>query len=186
MARYKGTFSVASNYEPLVGGPFDARELVDTIEDLVDPKTWQQANGDLWLYEGIAVRVKTEHAIYLLRNPLLYFEISSWIRVANYEDIESKIGILPEGKTVIDLINEIEVGKYDDSKIVEQINQLQETDVVLNQDLEALKSLIGTTSVKEQIKEAIDKLANVAKTGNINDLVQTEGDYVILICGISV
>jgi hypothetical protein len=41
MSRYKGLFQVPANYEPLIRGPFDARELVETKADLINPATWQ-------------------------------------------------------------------------------------------------------------------------------------------------
>lgn len=188
MGRYRGTFTVAANYEPLKAAPFDARELVNTKADLINPVTWQQINGDVWIYEGMAVRVKEEHAIYILKNPISYFEESSWVKVANYTDIEEinkKIGVLPEGKTLMDVINDIEVsgGAYDDTEIVERISVVEEKQKVIDADFEALKSLIGETSVKTQIDEAIEALPAVAKTGNVNDLIQDPDDYLTLSCG---
>lgn len=186
MARYKGTFSVAANYEPLVGGPFDARELVNTKADLIAPTTWQQPNGDLWVYEGMKVVVKDEHAIYILLNPISYFLESSWIRSVNTEDlalIDAKIGVLPEGKTVIDLINSMSGGGYDDTALVQRIETVENKQTEIDQDYEALKSLVGEKPVSEQISDAIDALALVAKTGNINDLTQNPNEYLTLACG---
>lgn len=188
MARYKGTFSVAANYEPLVGGPFDARELVNTKADLIAAKTWQQPNGDLWIYEGMKVVVKDEHAIYILLNPISYFLESSWLRFANMEDIaaiDAKIGVLPEGKTVIELINSMSGGggSYDDTALVQRIEAVENKQTAIDQDYEALKSLVGEKPVSEQISDAIDALALVAKTGNINDLTQNPNEYLTLACG---
>jgi hypothetical protein len=53
MARYRGSFTVAASYEPLTASPFDARELVETKADLTAASTWQQPNGDLWIYDGM-------------------------------------------------------------------------------------------------------------------------------------
>ena len=190
MARYKGTFQNPANYEPLIAAPFDARELVDTKADLIAASTWQQKNGDLWVYEGMKVSVKEDHTIYILKNPISYFLESSWVRLATWEEIESinqKIGELPEGKTVIDLINEIEGGNgfYDDTELVNRIEVVETEQNTLKSDFEALKSLVGDTSVNNQITLAVDALAPIAKTGNINDLTQTQGEYVILTCGTS-
>lgn len=60
MARYRGTFSVAASYEPLTASPFDARELVDYKSDLIDPATWEQENGDIWIYTGMIVSVAND------------------------------------------------------------------------------------------------------------------------------
>lgn len=186
MARYKGTFTVAANYEPLVGGPFDARELVDTKADLIAAKTWQQPNGDLWIYEGMKVIVKDEHAIYVLLNPISYFLESSWLRSANMEDIaaiNAKIGVLPEGKTVIDLINSMSGGGYDDTVLVQRIETVENKQTETDKNYEVLKSLVGTVPVSEQISGAIDTLAPIARTGNINDLTQNPNEYLTLACG---
>lgn len=186
MARYKGTFTAAANYEPLVGGPFDARELVDTKADLIAAKTWQQPNGDLWIYEGMKVIVKDEHAIYVLLNPISYFLESSWLRSANMEDIaaiNAKIGVLPEGKTVIDLINSMSGGGYDDTVLVQRIETVENKQTETDKNYEVLKSLVGTAPVSEQISGAIDTLAPIARTGNINDLTQNPNEYLTLACG---
>lgn len=186
MARYKGTFTAVANYEPLVGGPFDARELVNTKADLIAAKTWQQPNGDLWIYEGMKVVVKDEHAIYILLNPISYFLESSWLRSANTEDIaaiDAKIGVLPEGKTVIDLINSMSGGGYDDTALVQRIETVENKQTEIDKNYEVLKSLVGTIPVSEQINNAIDTLAQIAKTGNINDLIQAPNDFLTLTCG---
>lgn len=188
MARYKGTFVAPSNYEPLVGGPFDARELVETKADLIAAKTWQQPNGDLWIYEGMKVVVKDEHAIYILLNPISYFLESSWIRSANELDIatiQELIGEVPQGQTIMGLINSIAGGggAYDDTKLVERIVAVEEKQTQIDKDYEALKGLIGEKPVSEQINDAIDNLAPIAKTGNINDLTQNPNEYLTLACG---
>lgn len=188
MGRYKGTFSVAANYEPLVGGPFDARTLVDYKADLTSASTWQQHNGDLWVYEGMKVVVKEEHAEYMLINPVSYFLDASWIRTANEIDIAAilnKLGDVPEGKTIMDIINLIEVGGYDDTELRTKIETVEEKQAQIDRDYEALKSLIGEKPVSEQISSAIDALAPIAKTGNINDLTQTAGEYMVFNCGSS-
>lgn len=186
MARYKGTFTAVANYEPLVGGPFDARELVDTKADLIAAKTWQQPNGDLWIYEGMKVVVKDEHALYILLNPISYFLESSWLRSANLEDVEAinaKIGTLPEGKTIIDLINSMSGSSYDDTALVQRIEAVENKQTENDKNYQALKSLIGETSVQAQISAQIDALAPIARTGNVNDLTQSPNEYLTLTCG---
>lgn len=184
MAREKGTFQNPANYEPLIAAPFDARELVNTKADLTAAATWQQKNGDLWIYEGMKVVVKDEHALYVLRNPVSFFLEESWIRSANIDDIaaiNAKLGTVPEGKTIIDLINSM--SGYDDTELVQRVEAIETKQIEINKNYEALKSLIGSAPVSEQISNAIDALAPIAKTGNINDLTQNPDEYVIFACG---
>jgi hypothetical protein len=42
---------------------------------------------------------------------------------------------------------------------------------------------VGEKPVSEQISDAIDTLAQIAKTGNINDLIQDPDDFITLTCG---
>ena len=60
MARYKGTFTVAANYEPLIAAPFDARSLVETRSDLINPATWVRSDGGYWTYVGMVVSVSAD------------------------------------------------------------------------------------------------------------------------------
>lgn len=92
MARYKGTFSVAANYEPLVGGPFDARQLVEAQSDLINPITWRQANGDIWTYVGMMVVVSSDidaskNGLYILKDRD-YTSIENWEKASTVGDIQ--------------------------------------------------------------------------------------------------
>lgn len=91
MARERGTFSVPSNYEPLKAAPFDARSLVQTKADLTAAPTWQQDNGDIWIYSGMLVAVcadtEENNGLYVLSNAVLYQQESSWIKLANISQI---------------------------------------------------------------------------------------------------
>lgn len=110
-------------------------------------------------------------------------------------------------KTVADAINDFATKISDDgtintfkelvdyaaqnaSDLGDLINQVNTNETALNN----LKTLVGTlpegvtaTTVVGYIAEAVAaseaKLATIATTGNVNDLVQTTGDYLILNCG---
>ena len=93
MARYKGTFTAAANYEPLKAAPFDARQLVETKSDLTNPSTWQQVNGDIWTYVGMMVVVATDvntdnNGLYILRDKD-YTNIGNWEKQATNKEITS-------------------------------------------------------------------------------------------------
>lgn len=93
MARFRGTFTAAANYEPLKAAPFDARQLVEKKADLTDPLTWQQENGDAWVYVGMLVTVAQDvkaddNGTYRLI-ALPYTEENNWIRQADEDDIAS-------------------------------------------------------------------------------------------------
>ena len=92
MSRYRGTFTVAANYEPLKAAPFDARSIVGTKADLTDPQIWQQENGDVWVYVGMLVTViqdvkADDNGTYRL-NALPYTDPDNWVKQADEDDIE--------------------------------------------------------------------------------------------------
>lgn len=91
MARYRGTFTVAASYEPQTATPFDARELVDYKSDLIDPTTWEQENGDIWIYTGMIVSVANDtdenNGVYQLRDSVNYTLEESWHKLADSDAI---------------------------------------------------------------------------------------------------
>ena len=90
MAREKGIFNASSNYEPLIGAPFDARSVVNYKSDLIDPDSWVE--GRKYLYNGMLVSVARDIdencGLYILKNRLQYTDYSAWSKVAELSDIE--------------------------------------------------------------------------------------------------
>jgi hypothetical protein len=91
MARYKGTFAVSANYEPLIAAPFDARQLVETKADLINPAIWQRADGSIWTYTGMIVSVAADsdpanNGIYVLINED-FTKVSNWRKCADERDV---------------------------------------------------------------------------------------------------
>lgn len=92
MARYKGTFAIASNYEPHIQGPFDARQLVETKRDLMSSATWLTPMGECWVYKGMMVVVSSDinpdnNGLYILTD-LDYSLESNWQKQASHTDIQ--------------------------------------------------------------------------------------------------
>lgn len=97
MNRYRGTFAVPANYEPLVSGPFDARSLVFSKAALIDPSTWQQPDGTMYIYSGMLVvvsgdSVSENNGLYILQDKANYTLAESWLKLAD----QSKITALEE------------------------------------------------------------------------------------------
>ena len=93
MARYKGLFKASANYEPQIAAPFDARSLVEAKADLIAATTWQQKNGDMWIYSGMIVSVSADidpekRGLYILSDAARYMEESAWIKLAHDADLQ--------------------------------------------------------------------------------------------------
>ena len=108
--------------------------------------------------------------------------------------VDAKIGNLPKGKTVMEVISAIEERGYDDSELIERIEILESQNTTINKDLEALKGLLTEDKLDELVTETVEAkteevikntVSPIALSGNINDLTQDEGDYVVLACGSS-
>jgi len=84
MSRARGTFNISSNLEPHIKAPLDARQVVDTVAKLIDPSTWLDKNGNVWLYNGVIVGVANDDAslngIYILLDAANYNLAGSWVQ----------------------------------------------------------------------------------------------------------
>jgi len=93
MARSKGTFNFAANFEPLLKAPLDARMRVGVYEDLVDPSTWVDGNGNAWLFDGALVVVSTDPSagIYWLRDADNYTNYSNWEQTGTINPFDTSL-----------------------------------------------------------------------------------------------
>jgi len=85
MARNKGTFNFAANFEVLTKAPLDARLVVDTKANLVSPVIWQDGGGNNWLYTGIVVSVVADtsvnNGLYFLLDDTQYTDYNYWLKL---------------------------------------------------------------------------------------------------------
>ena len=133
MARYRGTFTLAANYDILKAAPLDARSLVEFKSDLTNPNTWRQSNGDIWVYSGMVVAVASDlnaenNGLYVLVDAQQYTLETSWIKLASTQEtskLQQQIDniIIPAGKDdiVVDTIFDLPV--IGDKDITYYINE---------------------------------------------------------------
>lgn len=83
--RIVGQAEYASNFEVKKQAPLDARTvIIGTKADLILPETWSDADGNVWLYDGMPVSVRNNGGtpeLYVLKNKEKYTSADSWIRV---------------------------------------------------------------------------------------------------------
>ena len=87
MTRIKGTLSYSSNYEPHINRPLDARNLVSSYSDLINPTTWEGLDSNEYIYVGIIVCVSSgdKSGLYRLVN-IDYTQESNWSKISFEED----------------------------------------------------------------------------------------------------
>lgn len=96
MARIKGQANYASNFEVLKQAPLDSRTVVSEYSDLIKQTTWQDADGNVWLYDGLTVTVPrgNKASVYVLVNKDKYTEAASWVELG--ADNASSISAITE------------------------------------------------------------------------------------------
>ena len=111
MARIKGQANYASNFEVLKQAPLDSRSVVSDSGDLIKAVTWRDADGNVWLYDGLIVVVPNTNnpsapEVYVLKDKDNYGHPDTWFKlgadnasaVAAIQEILKKKANLVNGK----------------------------------------------------------------------------------------
>lgn len=80
MARNKGTFAFAANFEVKAQEALDPRVVVDTKGDLINKDTWPFDGETIYLYNGLIVAVVADKSMYMLidKTKVLESDYSGW------------------------------------------------------------------------------------------------------------
>jgi len=85
MARTRGSYNFSQSFEVFRTAPLDARQKVQFYTDLVDPSSWMDSQGYVWLYKGAIVIVTEDPSsgLYWLTDPNNYTSYDSWEKIAS-------------------------------------------------------------------------------------------------------
>lgn len=90
--RIPGQAEYASNFEVKKQALLDAREVIfTTAADLVNPKAWEDEDGNIWLTKGLKVAVMNNGGtpdLYILKDPDNYTDPNSWHKVGDNEGMK--------------------------------------------------------------------------------------------------
>lgn len=80
MARNKGTFAFAANFEVKAQEALDPRVVVDSKADLINKETWPYDGETIYLYNGLIVAVVADKSMYMLidKTKVLQADYSGW------------------------------------------------------------------------------------------------------------
>lgn len=83
MARNKGTFVFAANFEVQAAEALDPRVVVENKADLINKETWPYDGDNIFVYNGLIVGVAAEQGIYMLidKSKILEGDYSGWKRI---------------------------------------------------------------------------------------------------------
>lgn len=173
------------------------KHVADEIAKIVN----ENNNGDFDTLNEIAAWIKNDTAGVgalnksVTDNADAIEAIKDGAALDSFKDVEDKIGTLTKATVALEIEAAkeaaIEAATYDDKAVTD--------------DIQGLKDLVGTESVDTQIdnkltafkngdfateqgriddlEDAVEGLATIAKTGNVDDLVQTANTYIVFDCG---
>lgn len=80
MARNKGQFKFAANFEVQAQEALDPRVVVDTKADLINKETWPYDGETIYLYNGLIVAVVADKSMYMLvdKTKITQSDYSGW------------------------------------------------------------------------------------------------------------
>lgn len=89
MARERGVFNFSGNLEVKKEAALDARLYVPTFAELTQASTWQDDDGNVWLYNTMVVGVGSgaSAALYMLTDKTKYTQASAWKKITTGGDI---------------------------------------------------------------------------------------------------
>lgn len=158
MARNKGMFQFAANFEIKNAAALDPRIVVDTKSELYDKQTWPSDGNTVYLYNGLVVSVVEENELYMLIDSVNFSSESSW----------KKIAVKPES-------NDSYINVTSNNKIGLNFETLRadlQIPVNLTEEVAKLTAVIGT-SQKGLVKDVAD---NIIKIGVLESTLKDKVD----------
>ena len=183
MARIKGQANYASNFEVLKQAPLDSRSVVSESDDLIKKVTWQDADGNIWLYNGLMVVVPntdTEKVpeVYILKKKEDYDKPETWVKlgadnataVAAIQEALKKKANLVDGKVSSEELPIVTSLKQDDYTTIPSAKLVDEALTAVGNTLEEkinnkVVGLLNWQGVKSTTSEI--KAITSAKKGDV-------------------
>ena len=143
MARERGVFNFSGNLEVKKEAPLDARRYISevaTFDDLLNPATWTDDDGNVWLHNTLVAGVgKGETAaLYMLTDKTKYTQASAWKKITTGGDI-------PEVESDVYMIGDLSAIDADSAATITaaQIQEMLGTPAQVTEAVEAGKLFVG-------------------------------------------
>lgn len=166
MARNKGMFKFAANFEVKAAEALDPRVVVDAKADLINKETWPYDGETLYLYKGLVVGVAEEGAIYMLTDATkaLETDYSGWKQLA-------------AGASQISVIDNVSSSSTTDALSANQGRVLNEKITTLEEKLTAIFTFKGPkTTVAELPEDGSQQVGDVWHVNTDNGEYVWDGD----------
>lgn len=143
MARERGVFNFSGNLEVKKEAPLDARRYISevaTFDDLLNPATWTDDDGNVWLHNTLVAGVgKGETAaLYMITDKTKYTQASAWKKITTGGDI-------PEVESDVYMIGDLSAIDADSAATITaaQIQEILGTPAQVTEAVEAGKLFVG-------------------------------------------
>lgn len=163
MARNKGTFTFAANFQVKAAEALDPRVVVENKAELINKETWPYDGETLYLYNGLIVAVSADQALYMLvdKTKALEGDYSGWKQLD------------ADAATVVEIIDNLTSERTDAALSAKQGKVLGDRVSALENKVTAIFTFKGTkTTVAELPKDGSQKV------GDVWHVTENNGEYV--------
>lgn len=162
MARNKGTFTFAANFQVKAAEALDPRVVVENKAELINKETWPYDGETLYLYNGLIVAVSEDQALYMLvdKTKALESDYSGWKQ-------------LDASAASIEIVDNLTSERTDAALSANQGKVLGDRVTSLENKITAIFTFKGT-------KATVAELPNndSQKVGDVWHVTENNGEYV--------
>lgn len=162
MARERGVFNFSGNLEVKKEAALDARLYVPTFAELTQASTWQDDDGNVWLYNTMVVGVGSgaSAALYMLTDKTKYTQASAWVKLTTGGD-------LPEPESDVYMIGDLSEIDADSASSITaaQIQEMLGTPAQVTEAMTAGKVFVGKYGGLNMLFQPMATASNVQIVG---------------------
>ena len=163
MARNKGTFTFAANFQVKAAEALDPRVVVENKAELINKETWPYDGETLYLYNGLIVAVSADKSLYMLvdKTKALEGDYSGWKQLD------------ADAAAVVEIIDNLTSERIDAALSAKQGKVLGDRVTSLESKITAIFTFKGT-------KETVAELPKDGsqQVGDVWHVTETGGEYV--------
>ena len=163
MARNKGTFTFAANFQVKAAEALDPRVVVENKAELINKETWPYDGETLYLYNGLIVAVSADKSLYMLvdKTKALEGDYSGWKQLD------------AGAAAVVEIIDNLTSERTDAALSAKQGKVLGDRVTSLEDKITAIFTFKGTKSTIAELPEDGSQ-----QVGDVWHVTEDNGEYV--------
>ena len=163
MARNKGTFTFAANFQVKAAEALDPRVVVENKAELINKETWPYDGETLYLYNGLIVAVSADKSLYMLvdKTKALEGDYSGWKQLD------------AAAATVVEIIDNLTSERTDAALSANQGKVLGDRVTSLESKVTAIFTFKGSKNTVAELPEDGSQ-----QVGDVWHVVEDNGEYV--------